>query len=143
MKVLLDTCILSELRHPKGNSAVKAAVNQISDENLFLSVLTIGEITKGVSLLATGPKKKALTAWLTGLETIFADRIIPINLETTHIWGSIMARGQKAGITIPAIDGLIAATALQHGMHIMTRNTRHFEISGAFLIDPFKPQNKQ
>lgn len=138
MKVLLDTCVLSELRNPKGNSAVKAAVNQIPDEDLYLSVITIGEITKGISLLANGTKKKALDAWLTGLETIFANRIVPITLETTHMWGSIMARGQKAGVTLPAIDGLIAATALQHGMHVMTRNTRHFEVTGVFLIDPFK-----
>lgn len=138
MKVLLDTCVLAELRHPKGNIAVKTAVNQIPDEDLFLSVLTIGEITKGINLLSAGPKKKALSAWLAGLESMFADRIIPINLETTHMWGSIMARGQKAGATVPAIDGLIAATALQHGMHVMTRNTRHFEISGVFLIDPFR-----
>lgn len=142
MKVLLDTCILAELRHPKGNIAVKSAVNQIPDEDLFLSVLTIGEISKGVSLLAAGPKKKSLETWLTGLEAVFADRIVPIDLQTTHIWGSLMARGQKAGTTIPAIDGLLAATALQQGMHIMTRNTRHFEISGVLLIDPFRSQNK-
>lgn len=138
MKVLLDTCVLAELRRLKGNHAVKAAVSKIPDQDLFLSVLTIGEIAKGISLLIAGPKKKNLTAWLAGLEAMFADRIVPINLETAQLWGSIMARGQKAGTTIPAIDGLIAASALQHGMHVMTRNTKHFKASGVFIIDPFE-----
>jgi toxin FitB len=68
LRVLLDTCVLAELRQPKADSRVREAVDQVDDADLFLSVLTVGEVAKGVSLLAAGKKKKQLTAWLRGLE---------------------------------------------------------------------------
>ena len=137
MNSLLDTCVLSELRRPDGIPAVKAAVAEIPDEGLYLSVLTVGEIAKGIGLLGVGRKKKALTSWLSGLETQFGDRILPIDTETARLWGELTARAHKSGIIIPGIDGLIAATALRHGLHVMTRNTRHFEASGVLIIDPW------
>ena len=60
-----------------------------------------------------------------------------MDIETARMWGELIARAQKTGITIPAVDGLLAATALRYGMHVMTRNTRHFTASGALVIDPF------
>jgi predicted nucleic acid-binding protein len=138
MKALLDTCVLTELRKADGHAGVKAAVAEIPDENLYISVLTVGEIAKGIAVLAAGRKKKALTSWLVGLETNFGDRILGIDVETGRLWGEITARAQKSGIIIPAVDGLLAATALRHGLHVMTRNTRHFEASGALVIDPWQ-----
>lgn len=138
MTSLLDTCVLAELRKPDGHAGVKAAVAEIPDENLYLSVLTVGEIAKGIGLLAAGKKKKALASWLNGLETKFSDRILGIDAETARLWGEITARSQKSGVIIPAVDGLLAATALRHGLHVMTRNTRHFEASGALIIDPWQ-----
>lgn len=137
MKVLLDTCVLAELRRADGNPAVKAAVAELPDDSLFLSVLTIGEIAKGVALLSSGHKQQALTTWLNGLELQFSDRILPVELETARLWGDLTARAQKVGIIIPAVDGLLSATALQYGMRLMTRNARHFEASGAIIIDPW------
>ncbi|MFI5454549.1 MAG: hypothetical protein ACHRXM_03775 [Isosphaerales bacterium] len=72
------------------------------------------------------------------LETKFGDRILAIDVETARLWGELTARAQKSGIIIPGIDGLLAATALQHGLHVMTRTTRHFEASGALIIDPWQ-----
>jgi predicted nucleic acid-binding protein len=138
VKTLLDTCVLTELRKPEGHPAVKSAVAEIPDAFLYLSVLTVGEIAKGIGLLAAGQKKKALTSWLTGLETKFGDRILAIDIETARCWGELTARAQKSGIIIPGVDGLLAATALRHGLHVMTRNTRHFEASGALTIDPWQ-----
>jgi predicted nucleic acid-binding protein len=138
VRSLLDTCVVSELRKPDGNPAVKSAVAEIADSDLFLSVLTVGEIAKGIALLDPGPKKKALSSWLAGLESQFRDRILAVDVETARIWGELTARAQKTGVTIPATDGLLAATALRHGLHIMTRNTRHFASSGAFIIDPWQ-----
>ena len=138
MKTLLDTCVLTELRKPEGHPAVKSAVAEIPDAFLYLSVLTVGEIAKGIGLLAAGRKKKVLTSWLTGLETKFGDRILAIDIETAWCWGELTARAQKSGIIIPGVDGLLAATALRHGLHVMTRNTRHFEASGALIIDPWQ-----
>ena len=138
MKVLLATCVLSELRSPQGHPRVKAAVSELADGDLFLSVLTLGEIAKGVTLLAAGRKKKALTSWLNGLATQFGDRVLTIDTETARLWGEITARAKKAGEIIPAVDGLLAATALCHGLHVMTRNTRHFVASGALVLDPWQ-----
>ncbi|MFI5454052.1 MAG: type II toxin-antitoxin system VapC family toxin [Isosphaerales bacterium] len=137
MKALLDTCVLTELRKPDGHTGVKSAVAELADGDLFLSALTLGEIAKGIALLAAGRKKKALATWLTGLEANFGDRILGIDPETARLWGELTARAQKAGEIIPAVDGLLAATALRHGLHVMTRNTRHFQASGALVLDPW------
>lgn len=138
MKALLDTNILAELVKPDGNPAVKAALDEIPTANVFLSVLTVGEIVKGIALLAPGPKKKRLTKWLAGLENHYAERVLPLDVETARIWGELTARAQKAGLVIPPTDGLLAATALRHGLHVMTRNGKHFEASGALVIDPWQ-----
>lgn len=137
MRVLLDTCTLAELRKPDGDESVKAAVRAVADEDLYLSVLSVGEIVKGISLLASGKKKTALTAWLAALENQFAERILGLDVETGRIWGELTARAQRKGVIIPAADGLLAATALRHGLQVMTRNTKHFEASGAILLDPW------
>ncbi len=138
MRVLLDTCVLAELRKPEGNAGVKAAVARVRDDDLFLSVLTLGEVVKGVGLLPTGRKKRALLEWLAGLEAGFADRILAVDLENCRLWGEASARCQKAGVVVPAVDGLIAATAQRHGLHVMTRNARHFEASGVVVVDPWE-----
>lgn len=141
MKVLLDTCVLAELRRPEGHPSVQAAVAELADGDLFLSVLTVGEIAKGISLLPAGMKKRSLTSWLNGLETRFGERILSVDLETARLWGELTARAQPKGIIVPAVDGLLSATALRHGLHVMTRNTRHFEASGALVVDPWQDES--
>lgn len=138
MRGLLDTCTLAEIRRPEGQARVKAAVAEILDSDLYVSVLTVGEIARGIALLAAGKKKRSLTTWLNGLEVGFNDRILGIDGETARIWGELTARAQKAGEIIPAVDGLLAATAVRHGLHVITRNTRHFEASGALVFDPWQ-----
>lgn len=138
MRVLLDTCILSELKCPIPNSIVIQSIQEIDKNNLFISTLSIGEITKGVALLEDGKRKHDLNSWILGLEQYYADHIIPIDLETARIWGEVTAKAQKLGKAISAIDGLIASTALRHGLHLMTRNTSHFEPTGVLLINPFQ-----
>ena len=140
MRVLLDTCVLSELRWPKGHAGVRRAVDALDSENLFLSVVSVGEIAKGIALLKESRKKRGLQRWLQFLERDYADRVLPIDLETSHIWGEVTAAAQKAGRTVPASDGLIAATALRHGLHLMTRNTGHFTATGVLLINPWTDQ---
>jgi len=88
-------------------------------------------------LLPEGHRKQALNIWLSGLTQSFADRIFPIGKETADIWGKLTARAQHQGKTIPVADGLIAATALQHGLSVVTRNTRDFIQTGVFMIDPW------
>lgn len=137
MRVLVDTCVLAEARHPRGNPSVRAALGSIPENALFLSVVTVGEIVKGITLLPHGRKRQDLELWLAGLSGRFSDRILAVDFETARIWGEIAAREQLQGFQLPASDGLIAATALQHGLHIMTRNTKHFAASGALIVDPW------
>lgn len=134
MKLLLDTCILAELRHPKGNPTIKEALASFDDEDLFISVITIGEISKGISLLPESRQKQELAKWLNGLERQFSDRILPIDREVAFMWGELTARTKKNGLTLPACDGLIAATALHYGLHLMTQNVKHFKETGVFIF---------
>ena len=95
---------------------------------------------KRISLLKESKNKRDLQAWLQALERYYADRILPVDLETSHIWGELTAAAQKAGKIVPASDGLIAATARRHGLHVMTRNTEHFAPTGVLLINPWANQ---
>ncbi len=140
MRVLLDTCILSELRRPKANPRVRRAVEALNSEDLFISVISIGEIAKGIALLQEGKKKNALRSWMQALEAHYADRVLAIDLEASHIWGELTAGAQRAGKIIPASDGLIAATAHRHGLRVMTRNTEHFKAAGVLVLDPWAEQ---
>ena len=140
MRVLLDTCVLSELRRPKGHPGVRRAVDALDSDSLFLSVISVGEIAKGISLLNESKKKQDLLAWLQALEGHYADQILAIDLETSHTWGELTAAAQQTGKTIPATDGLIAATARRHGLHVMTRNTEHFAPTGVLLVNPWSEQ---
>ncbi len=138
MKALLDTCVLSELRHPRGHPGVRRAVVALDEEELFLSVISIGEIHKGISLLAESSRKRALASWLHTLEQHYTDRILPIDRDICRRWGEITARTQRVGRTLSATDGLLAATALHHGLQVMTRDTADFEPTGVSLLNPWR-----
>jgi toxin FitB len=116
---------------------VRRAVSELDEKNLFVSVLSIGEIAKGITLLPESHKRRALQQWLEMLVRFYADRLLPVDLETGRIWGELTAAASKAGKTVPAGDGLIAATARRHGLHVMTRNTADFESTGVLLLNPF------
>src|SRR5947209_15224450 len=111
MRVLLDTCVLSELRRAKGHLGVRRAVDSLESQSLFISVVSVGEIAKGIALLQEGKQKRDLRAWLQVLEVEYADRVLAVDLETSHIWGELTAAAQRGGKVVPATDGLIAATA--------------------------------
>jgi toxin FitB len=137
VKLLLDTCVLSELRHPQGSPVVREAILRRSDEDLFISVLTLGEIRKGIVLHDDANKRRFLTAWLDGLPQQFPNRVLPVDHEAALIWGEIDAAARKKKETVPAVDGLIAATAIRHGLAVATRNTGHFDRAGARIFNPW------
>ena len=141
MRVLLDTCVLADLRDPRGHPAVKAAVALLSDDDLYLSGLTLGELTRGVLLLPDSRKKRNLRAWLIRLRQQFDDRILTVDHETAELWGEIVARAQRAGHMLNVVEGLLAATALCRGLHIMTRATPCFAATGALIVDPYAGSN--
>jgi predicted nucleic acid-binding protein len=138
VRVLLDTCVLSELRNSKVHVGVRQAVDACKEEDLFVSVISIGEILKGISLLRESSKRRALETWLKTLERDYGDRLLSVDLETSRLWGELTAAAQKAGREVHATDGLIAATALRHGLHVMTRNTADFEPTGVLLVNPWE-----
>ena len=137
MRALLDTCVVSEVRHPQGTAAVKEAVAALADDDTFLSVVTLGEIAGGVARLPHGRRRRELAVWLDGLQTHFADRILPIEATTAQLWGEIDALARGAGRQAGVSDGLIAATAREHGLHVMTRNVADFEPLGALVVNPW------
>lgn len=137
MRVLLDTCALAELRHPRCEPAVKATVARIAPDDLFLSVIVMGEISRGVALLREGRKKRALKTWLTVLTGQFGDRMLPVDYETAQVWGDICVSSRQTGVILSVVDGLLAATALRHGLYLMTRNSSRFAATGALVVDPW------
>jgi predicted nucleic acid-binding protein len=138
MRLLLDTCVISEMHRSNGNHKLKELIDVIDEKDVFISVVSLGEIIKGVFLLEEGKRKKELLSWVGGFERFFADRILGIDPETAHIWGEVTAKAQKTGKIVPACDGLIASIALRHGLHLVTRNSSDFLPMGVMLIDPWK-----
>ena len=103
--------------------------------DLFISVITLGELTKRIALLDPGQRKKALTDWLLGLEQQFSDRILEITSDVVRVWGELTAAASRNGRAVPATDGLIAATALHHGLKVMTRNIDDFAPTGVEVLN--------
>ena len=137
MKVLLDTCVISEIRHPKGNRQVKDAVAALDEDAMYLSAITIGELCKGIHALPKSKRKTELSAWISAIQQSYAERVLPIDAGVASLWGEVTARVQADGFQLGAADDLIAATAISHGIHFMTRNISGFEPSGALLINPW------
>ena len=137
MRFLIDTCVLSEVQRPQGDQRVRTQMQALAQHELFLSAIAIGELTKGVALLNPSHRKQALSTWLATIERRYAARILPVDEEIARIWGELSARGQRQGVPLPVTDGLMAATALRHGLRVVTRNTRHFVLTGALIFDPW------
>jgi len=138
MRYLLDTCVISELIKKKPNPKIVQWIAKEEENNLFMSVLTIGEIHKGIEKLPESRKKEKLHDWVRyDLEERFQDRILNFDLQTAVIWGRIQAHSELTGRAMPAIDGLIAATGLSYDLAVVTRNTTDMEMSGVTLINPW------
>jgi toxin FitB len=141
MKYLLDTCVLSELIKKHPNPKVIKWVSKTDENNLFISVLTIGEIHKGIEKLPNSKKKDELHLWVNyDLKERFRNRIINFDLQSATVWGQIQAHSELSGKAIPAIDGQIVATGISYDLTIITRNTKDMEISGAILQNPWQQQ---
>ncbi len=137
MKVLLDTNVLCEARRPEGNPLVRARLAAGEEEDQFVSVISLGEIAFGTARLKPGKRRRELEEWLAQVERYFADHLLPIDCDIAHLWGDLTARAAKAGRTLHTADGLIAATAIHHGLRLMTRNVKDFEATGVLVINPW------
>jgi toxin FitB len=137
LSYLVDTNVLSELRRKQPDAQVVQWFAGRPAGNLYLSVLTLGEIRKGVEALPDQVRKLALLDWLeTDLPSFFAGRILPVDQAVAERWGCMQA---KAGRPLPAVDSLLAATAQHHGLMLVTRNVRDVEGLGVDLINPWNP----
>ncbi len=135
MSYLVDTNILSELRKREPDAKVVQWFSERPASTLYLSVLTLGELRKGIDAQAESPRKLALLDWLEAeLPMFFSGRILPVDNLVADRWGRLMA---QAGRPLPAIDSLLAATALTHGLTLVTRNLRDFQHPDLKVTDPW------
>lgn len=132
---LLDTNVISETRKARADSGVIAFLSAAEAAGLFLSVLTLGELRKGVAArrLTDPAAADRFGAWVDGIETTFADRVLPVDTATARRRGEL-----SASRSLSVIDTLIAATAIRRGLTLVTRNTRDVESTGVPLIDPWQ-----
>ena len=135
MSYLLDTNVLSELRRKTPNPAVSAWFATRPATSLYLSVLTLGELRKGIDGVKDAARRLALSDWLqTEMSMFFMGRVLGIDEHVADRWGQLVA---AAGRPLPAIDSLLAATALVHGLSMVTRNAKDFEGLGLEVINPW------
>jgi len=138
VKFLLDTCLISELVRKAPNAAVLKWLDARDEQSLFLSVLTLGELQKGISRLSTGPRKDDLQAWIEhDLIERFAGRILDLDLKMALIWGKLLGEAELKGGKLPVMDSLIAATAIAHGLVVVTRNVKDIERCRAKVFNPW------
>ena len=137
MSYLVDTNVLSELVRPRADERVAEWVRSAPAAGLFVSVLTLGEIRKGAERLQAGARRERLRLLLErDVATLFHGRVLPVDSAVADRWGRLLA---AAGRTLPAIDSLLAATALVHGLRLVTRNRADYSFTGLEVLDPWEP----
>ena len=141
MNFILDTCVISELIKPHPNESVIAWLQSKSEDCLFLSVLSFGEIAKGIEKLSDETKKMRLKQWVEeDLKLRFKDRIISIDLDISVKWGEVQGIAELKGRPMPSIDGLIAASGIVKNYTVATRNISDMEQSSVKLLNPWEPK---
>lgn len=139
MNYLLDTCVLSEFTRRQPDHHVIEWLESIEEEKLFISVITVGEIQRGIERLPDSHRKTELLIWMNNeLLKRFANRMVIIDAPTMFQWGSLTARLEAAGLPIGVMDSLILASALQYNLIIATRNVADFLPGGVQVINPWE-----
>jgi predicted nucleic acid-binding protein len=134
---LLDTCLLSELWRPAPHPGVVAWLAAVSEDDLHLSALTLGELRRGLAQLPPGKKRDRLARDQQLLRNRFSDRVLPVSTEVAERWGELSAEARRAGRDLHVVDGLLAATALVAGLTLVTRNVADFSVTQVPLLDPW------
>jgi toxin FitB len=136
---LLDTNCISELVRPKPEPRVMDWMEAADEAILYLSVLTVGEIRKGLAGLPQSKRRTRLETWVeVELQTRFAGRIVPIDAAIADRWGLIAAEARRKGKALPIIDGLLAATALHHNLTVVSRNAGDFATAQVQVLNPWR-----
>jgi predicted nucleic acid-binding protein len=137
LSYLLDTNVASERLRKTPDAAVVEWIGRQRSERLFLSTVTIAEIQFGISVLDSGRRQAMLEDWLSDLLSALGDRLLPIDRDVATAWGHLRAKAKGAGRPTPAMDAFIAATAEVHGLTVVTRNVRDFEVWGGPVFNPW------
>jgi predicted nucleic acid-binding protein len=135
---LLDTNVISELVRSRPEPRVVEWMEAADEGLLYLSVLTLGEIRKGAALLAQGKRRTRVETWLeVELRVRFSNRILPINGAVADRWGALTAETLRKGTPLPVIDGLLAATAMEHNLTVVSRNAVDFQDTPVQVLNPW------
>jgi tRNA(fMet)-specific endonuclease VapC len=139
LKYLIDTNIISEIISKQPNQNVLDFFNTLDSKNLYLSVITIGELKYGIDRLPDSKRKTQLNKWFETLLIKYQPNIIDIDIETMIIWSNINKQTKEKGITLTIMDSLIASSALNHNLILVTRNIKDFyHIKNITLLNPFE-----
>jgi len=139
VRYLLDTCLISELLKREPNARVLHWLDKQDENSLYLSVLTLGELQKGVSKLPEDKRKSDLQSWVNNnLCTRFEGRILPIDVEVASAWGTLLGNSERRGKKLPVMDSLIASTAAVHNLTVVTRNIRDMQQCQAKVFNPWE-----
>jgi len=138
MNYLLDTCVLSEFVRYNPQEKVIRWMDSVNEDKLFISVITVGEIQRGIERLPESYRRIELVVWMNkNLLARFGHRILSLDSQTMFLWGTLTARLERSGHPLPVMDTLIAATALQYNLIIVTRNVVDFLPCGVQIINPW------
>jgi predicted nucleic acid-binding protein len=139
VKYLLDTNVISEVMKHVPNPQVIGWLSQVEEDELFLSVVSIAEIERGIALMKDGPRRSRLESWAANeLPLRFDRRVLAVDLAIARLWGQLTAEAGKRGQPLEAMDGALAATAVLFNLTLVTRNTRDFHGLGVRLLDPWE-----
>lgn len=144
MSYVLDTCVLSELIKKSPEPRLLHWIQTQPEERLYLSVLTLGELQKGVAKLRDSKRKRSLQRWLAeDIQERFKGRLASVTPEVALLWGQIQGQAERRGMKMPVLDGLIAATTLSLGAALVTRDIKGAKASGVEIVNPWKPSEIQ
>lgn len=145
MSYLLDTCVLSEYTKKNPNSQVIDWLDGQEEAGLLISILSIAEIRKGIIRITDSQPNRAnkLRIWVEKLQTRFIDRILPLDEEILNSWAVICGKSEAKGVKLPIMDSLIAATAYEYQLTIVTRNVTDFNFSTVKVFSPWGLDEKQ
>jgi predicted nucleic acid-binding protein len=139
VNLLLDTNILSEVQRPAPDRKVLGWLDAVDEDRVFISVVSIAELRRGIALMDKGRRRDGLAVWLTNdLPARFAERILPIDQAVAEHWGDLMAQSRRSGVALSVMDGFFAATALAKKLTLVTRNVKDFTSFGVLLLNPWE-----